>query len=64
MVNHLDLGTSVFSFIFKMFTWFRLGLENLEYGKAFLQSGNIGQTEKVRENHTTYWKSLIISDKI
>ena len=45
-------------------TGFPLGLENLEKWEGIFQSGNFEQTGKVRENHTKYWKTQEIWNKI
>ena len=60
-----------------MLSGFPLGLENLEKWEGIFQSGksqgilnrleksgNFEQTGKVRENHTKYWKTEEISEKI
>ena len=49
------------------FTGFPLGLESLENGKAFPSQGRVEEFEKtgkVGENHTKYWKTEGISEKL
>ena len=41
----------------KDFTWFPLGLENLEKWESIFQSGNFAKTGKVREFYPKYWKN-------